>query len=76
MAFAAQTGTVPKLAWLLLIATLLWAIAYDTMYAMVDREDDVRISVKSTAILFDEADHLIIGIIQGLMPVVMVIIGH
>src|SRR5919109_4156276 len=76
MAFAAQTGTVPKVAWLLLIATLLWAVAYDTMYAMVDREDDIRIGVKSTAILFDDADHLIIGIIQLLMLAVMLIVGH
>ena len=52
MAFAAQTGTVPPLAWLLFIATVLWATAYDTMYAMVDRPDDLRIGVKSTAILF------------------------
>lgn len=75
MAFAAQTGAVPKIAWLLLIATLLWAVAYDTMYAMVDREDDLRIGVKSTAILFDDADRLIIGIIQILMLIVMVMVG-
>lgn len=76
MAFAAQTGTVPKIAWLLLIATLLWAVAYDTMYAMVDREDDIRIGVKSTAILFDDADRSIIGIIQLLMLTVMLTVGH
>ncbi|HEX2244933.1 MAG TPA: 4-hydroxybenzoate octaprenyltransferase [Gammaproteobacteria bacterium] len=76
MTFAAQTGTVPKIAWLLLIATLLWAVAYDTMYAMVDREDDIRIGVKSTAILFGDADRPIIGIIQLLMLTVMLIVGH
>jgi 4-hydroxybenzoate polyprenyltransferase len=76
MAFAAQTGTVPKIAWLLLIATLLWAVAYDTLYAMVDREDDIRIGVKSTAILFDDADRPIIGIIQLMMLAVMLIVGH
>jgi 4-hydroxybenzoate polyprenyltransferase len=75
MAFAAQTGAVPKVAWLLLIAAVLWAVAYDTMYAMVDREDDKRIGVKSTAILFDDADRFIIGVIQILMLVVLLIVG-
>ena len=75
MAFAAQTGAVSKVAWLLLIATVLWAVAYDTMYAMVDREDDIRIGVKSTAILFDDADRLIIGVIQVLMLMVLLIVG-
>jgi len=75
MAFAAQTGAVPKVAWLLLIATVLWAVAYDTMYAMVDREDDKRIGIKSTAILFDDADRFIIGVIQILMLAVLLIVG-
>ncbi len=75
MAFAAQTGTVPVVAWLLLIATVLWATAYDTMYAMVDRPDDIEIGVKSTAILFGDADRLIIGIIQGLFVLVLLLIG-
>lgn len=76
MAFAAQTGEVPAVAWLLLIATVLWATAYDTMYAMVDRPDDLKIGVKSTAILFGEADRVIIGIIQGMMVTVLLIIGQ
>lgn len=76
MAFAAQTGGVPKIAWLLLLATVLWATAYDTMYAMVDRRDDMRIGVKSTAILFGESDRLMIGFIQGLFFVVLVVIGE
>ena len=62
MAFAAQTGTVPADAWILFGATLCWAVAYDTAYAMVDREDDVRIGVKSTAILFGRADRVMIAL--------------
>ena len=62
MAFAAQTGGVPADAWILFGATLCWAVAYDTAYAMVDREDDVRIGVKSTAILFGRADRVMIAL--------------
>ncbi len=76
MAFAAQTGEVPRLAWLLLTATVLWATAYDTMYAMVDRDDDIRIGVKSTAILFGDADRLIIGITQLLLLWSLILIGR
>ena len=76
MAFAAQTDTVPIVAWLMLIVTVLWATAYDTIYAMVDRPDDLRIGVKSTAILFGEADRAIIGIIQVMMVAVLMIIGQ
>jgi 4-hydroxybenzoate polyprenyltransferase len=76
MAFAAQTGEVPVIGWLLLIANVLWSTAYDTMYAMVDRPDDLKIGVKSTAILFGEADRAIIGIIQLMMLLVLVIIGQ
>ncbi len=75
MAFAAQTGDVPVVAWLLLIATVLWATAYDTMYAMVDRPDDIEIGVKSTAILFGDADRVIIGVIQGLLVLVLILVG-
>ncbi len=75
MAFAAQTGEVPVVAWLLLIATVLWATAYDTMYAMVDRPDDLKIGVKSTAILFGPADRVIIAIIQALTLAVLVTVG-
>tara|TARA_R110000772_G_scaffold35177_8_gene84897 strand:- start:93 stop:560 length:468 start_codon:yes stop_codon:yes gene_type:complete len=64
MAFTAQTGTLPAQAWLLYIANLMWTVAYDTQYAMVDREDDLKIGIKSTAILFGEADLLIIGFLQ------------
>lgn len=75
MAFAAQTGSVPNVAWLLFIVTILWATAYDTMYAMVDRLDDIRIGVKSTAILFGDADRVIIALFQILVFVVLLIIG-
>jgi len=64
MAFAAQTNSIPDIAWLLFITTVLWAVVYDTMYAMVDKEDDIKIGIKSTAILFDDADRIIIGSIQ------------
>ena len=67
MAFAAQTGSVPIVAWLMFIAVILWATAYDTIYAMVDRKDDLRIGVKSTAILFGDADRIIIGLIPGVL---------
>jgi 4-hydroxybenzoate polyprenyltransferase len=64
MAFAAVGNHVPSEAWLLFIASLLWIVAYDTMYAMVDREDDLKIGIKSTAILFGNADRLMIGVLQ------------
>ena len=75
MAFAAQTNDIPIVAWLLFITTVLWAVAYDTMYAMVDREDDLKVGVKSTAILFGEADRFIIGIIQILVLSTLYIVG-
>lgn len=75
MAFAAQTGGVPQIAWLLLIANVLWSVVYDTMYAMVDKEDDLKIGVKSTAILFDDADRVIIAIIQSLVLVTLFMVG-
>ncbi len=59
MAFTAETGSLPAAAWLLYIANLLWTVAYDTYYAMTDREDDLKIGVKSTAILFGDADRVI-----------------
>ncbi len=76
MAFAAQTGAVPVVGWLVFIATVLWAVVYDTMYAMVDREDDLRIGVKSTAILFGEADRVIIGLVQLMLLFVLLLIGQ
>ena len=64
MAFAAQKASVPLGAWVLLLANLFWVVVYDTQYAMVDREDDLKIGIKSTAILFDEADRHIISLLQ------------
>ena len=64
MSFAAQLGHIPGLAWELFAATVIWALIYDTMYAMVDRDDDLKIGVKSTAILFGRHDRLIIGLLQ------------
>ena len=75
MAFAAQTGELDPRLWSIFIATILWAVSYDTMYAMVDREDDLKIGVKSTAILFGQYDRLIIGIIQIAMLSVLALVG-
>ncbi|MDH5387289.1 MAG: 4-hydroxybenzoate octaprenyltransferase [Gammaproteobacteria bacterium] len=75
MAYVAQTNELSPVAWLLFIATVLWATAYDTMYAMVDREDDLKIGVKSTAILFDDADKLIIGVIQSILILSLIMVG-
>lgn len=75
MAFAAQLGTVPREAWLLFFANVLWSIVYDTMYAMVDREDDLKIGVKSSAILLGRHDRLGIGVLQGLMLALLVLSG-
>lgn len=75
MAFTAQAGAVPPVGWLVFISAVVWATIYDTQYAMVDRDDDLRIGVKSTAILFGDADKLIIGILQVLMMVNLVLVG-
>lgn len=76
MAYAAQTGGVNKITWLLYTATLLWTVAYDTMYSMADREDDIKIGVKSTAILFGDADRLIIGLLQLLFILTLWLMGQ
>jgi len=75
MAWAAQTNSLPKMAWLLYVATLVWAVAYDTIYSMVDRDDDLRIGVKSTAILFGDFERLMIGLFQALFVLAMVLAG-
>ncbi len=64
MSFSAQLNSVPVVAWILYLVTILWIVAYDTMYAMADREDDLKIGVKSTAIIFADKDRLIIALIQ------------
>ena len=76
MGFAAQTNELPAVSWILFIATVLWATAYDTMYAMVDRDDDLKIGVKSTAILFGDIDRVMIAIIQMLMFVSLILLGQ
>lgn len=75
MAFAAETGAVPQVAWLLLILNVLWSTVYDTMYAMADRPDDLKIGVKSTAILFGELDRLIVGLLQILVLIGLALVG-
>ncbi|MCM0035542.1 MAG: 4-hydroxybenzoate octaprenyltransferase [Burkholderiaceae bacterium] len=75
MGFAAIQDTVPVVAWLLLIANIFWAIAYDTEYAMVDRDDDVRLGVKSSAITFGQYDVLIVALCYGLMLFLLGVTG-
>lgn len=75
MAFAAIREELPRETWMLYAATLLWTVAYDTYYAMVDRDDDVKIGVKSTAILFGRYDRHIIGILQALTLVTLIMLG-
>ena len=76
MAFAAQTGEIPELAWLMFGTAMVWAVIYDTFYAMVDREDDRKIGVKSTAILFGEVDLFVIAGLQVLMLAALVLVGY
>ena len=76
MAFSAATGDVPQSAYLLFIANCLWTVAYDTQYAMVDREFDIEIGVKSTAILFGDADKVIIGSLQVMFILAMILAGR
>ncbi|XCW75751.1 4-hydroxybenzoate octaprenyltransferase [Kosakonia cowanii] len=75
MAFAAVSESVPLSCWIMFFANILWAVAYDTEYAMVDRDDDLKIGIKSTAILFGRHDKLIIGILQVLVMAMMAAVG-
>ncbi|EJT0555206.1 4-hydroxybenzoate octaprenyltransferase [Vibrio vulnificus] len=75
MAWAAQANELPWVVWLVFAINALWTIAYDTQYAMVDRDDDIHIGVKSTAILFGRHDKLIIGLLQLLTLVMLVWLG-
>jgi len=75
MAFAAQTGETPQLAWLVFGVALIWAVVYDTFYAMVDREDDIKVGVKSTAILFGDVDLFVIAGLQTLMLLGLIFVG-
>ncbi len=75
MAYTAVLGTIPLQGWLLFLATLIWALIYDTQYAMVDRDDDLVIGIKSTAIRFGRHDRLIIGLLQLVFLALMAHIG-
>jgi 4-hydroxybenzoate polyprenyltransferase len=76
MAFAAQSGQLPRVAWVLYFAAVIWAAMYDTIYAMVDREDDIKIGVKSSAILFADMDKLLIGAMQAMILYALYLVGH
>jgi 4-hydroxybenzoate polyprenyltransferase len=76
MAFAAETGSVPPHAWLVYTAVVMWTTAYDTFYGMVDRDEDIKIGVKSTAILFAEQDRAMTGMLQGLFLLTLWVVGH
>ena len=76
MAFAATLGMVPREGWLLLVATILWAGVYDTEYAMVDRDDDLRVGVQSSAILFGDMDRIMIGAMQLMVLLALWFVGR
>src|SRR6202011_3158213 len=76
MAFVAERDEwPPRVGWLLLIANVLWVTVYDTIYAMVDRDDDVRIGVRSTAILFGDSDRHVIAVLQAMTVLSLYFIG-
>ena len=75
MAFGAVTESVPMEAWLLFFANVAWTVAYDTEYAMVDRDDDLKIGIKSTAVLFGRLDWLMIALLQGVTVLLLMIVG-
>ncbi len=76
MAFAAESGSIKMEAWLIYLAVVLWTVVYDTFYAMVDRDDDLKIGVKSTAILFGEQDKIITGFLQLLTLYTLMMVGQ
>jgi 4-hydroxybenzoate polyprenyltransferase len=76
MAFEAQFERVPRVAWLLLLANMLWVTVYDTIYAMVDRDDDLKIGVRSTAILFGDSDRHIIAVLQAMTLLSLYLVGR
>ncbi|MBD1576454.1 4-hydroxybenzoate octaprenyltransferase [Vibrio sp. S11_S32] len=75
MAWAAEAGHLPMEVWLLFVVNVMWTIAYDTQYAMVDRDDDLKIGIKSTAILFGRFDKLIIGLLQLMTLLLLMVLG-
>ena len=76
MSFAAQSNEIPLVAWLMYLATALWALVYDTMYAMVDKDDDLKIGIKSTAILFGDKDREIMAVLQVIIMLLMIQVGR
>lgn len=76
MAFAAQTGGVPQVAWLMALAVVVWAVMYDTLYAMADRDEDLRIGVRSTAILFGSADLFMVSLLQITLLLALLLVGQ
>src|SRR3984893_14419415 len=76
MAFTAQIENVPRVGWLLLLANVLWVTVYDTMYAMVDRDDDLKVGVRSTAILFGDSDRHIIAVLQAMTLLSLFLVGQ
>lgn len=76
MAFAAQTGAIPDIAWVLFGANVFWSVAYDTQYAMVDRDDDLKVGVKSTAILLGDWDRIFVGASHLLTIVLLAAVGR
>jgi len=76
MAFSAQTNSIPPVAWVMYLAVVLWALVYDTMYAMVDKDDDLKIGVKSTAILFGAYDRQIMGGLQLVILGLLITVGQ
>lgn len=76
MAYTAQTGELNSAIWILYIANLLWTVAYDTFYAMVDRDDDIKIGVKSTALLFGNNDRAITALLQAMTLVALMLVGN
>ncbi|WP_207924310.1 MULTISPECIES: 4-hydroxybenzoate octaprenyltransferase [unclassified Marinobacter] len=76
MAWAAEANDLSQLTWLLFTANVLWTVAYDTFYAMVDRDDDLKVGIKSTAVLFGEADRTILAVLQTLVVLVLIMVGR
>jgi 4-hydroxybenzoate polyprenyltransferase len=76
MAFAALLGALPRVSWIMFVASILWVTVYDTLYAMVDREDDLKIGVQSSAIVFADMDRLIVGVLQFMTLAALWLMGR
>ena len=76
MAWSATVGHVPQTAWLYFAASVVWIVGYDTLYAMVDREDDIKVGIKSTAVLFGSMDRVMVGILQAITLIALLLLGQ